>query len=928
MPAAQLIRWPEGTVPVLRGRIRTGEGIARSAGSIGDNVQTPVIHVIKLRQVEVSMGGGRAAWRRARTALSRPFGLLVASVLIVGGIASALLVHAQAARGEAARASMLFVETFSERHQLLQRGLYAMGEELHQMASLFETQMAVGREQFRAFAAEAVSTYPQIYACEWAPRVAGFDRGEHERLARLDGLDGYRIVSRGAGGGLVPVPPGSVHYPVFYAEPEEPNRAALGLDLLSEPVRAATLARALETGRLAVSDPIDLVQQGSKAILAVLPVASPGGETAGTPGESDAGVVLLVIRAQDLLDTLRLRASSDVARMRFRLVDTDVDRSAMTFAASLEWQQSALAPPEWERAIDIGGQRWLLAAQPTEAFLAPHRTRQPLVLTVGAFLFWCTAAGLLLALSKRAHDAARRDRDRVVSAALSSLTEGVVVAGADGRFLLFNEAAERLLGIGPLEMDPSEWSARYGCFRPDTVTPFPAAELPLARALRGETSQEVEVFIQNPKVPDGVWISINGAPLVERAGDRPGGGVVTFRDITARKTTEAALHHSNEQRVRHEEMVRRLYNAVEQTADSVFITTREGIIEYVNRAFETTTGYSREEVLGQTPRVLKSGHYGPDHYRGLWKTILAGEVYRATNINRRKNGEEYYAEQTITPMVDPRGEVTHFVSVVKDMTERISQQKREIEMEYASRVQQQLYPKWAPKLDEFDIAGAVFPADETGGDYFDYVLMPDDCLAVAIGDVCGHGLGSALIMAETRAYVRSLASTCSDPGMILSRINPLLLEHLAGDRQYVTLLLARLDGSARRLAYASAGHTDGFVLSQAGEVRAVLGSTGIPLGMFPDVCYASRDDVALEPDDVVVLLTDGITEAEAPDGRVFTTEAALDVVRAHRAEPARAILQSLRDAVQDFTVGQPQRDDVTIVICKVQPSPSHEVMTS
>jgi sigma-B regulation protein RsbU (phosphoserine phosphatase) len=465
-----------------------------------------------------------------------------------------------------------------------------------------------------------------------------------------------------------------------------------------------------------------------------------------------------------------------------------------------------------------------------------------------------------------------------------------------------------------MEMAPSEWSDRYGCFRPDGVTPFPAADLPLALALRGERSKEVEVFIRNPNVPEGTWISINGAPLASVNG-APSGGLVTFRDITAHKRTEADLRHSNEERAHQEDIVRRLYNAVEQTADSVFITNREGIIEYVNRAFETTTGYSREEVLGQTPRVLKSGHYGPDHYRDLWKTILAGKVYRSTNINRRKNGEEYYSEQTITPMVDSRGGLTHFVSVVKDVTERIAQQKREIEMEYAARVQQQLYPKQAPKLDEFDIAGAVFPASETGGDYFDYVVMPDDCLAVTIGDVCGHGLASALIMAETRAYIRSLGEICCDPAEILTRINPFLLEHLADERQYVTLLVARLDIAARRIGYASAGHTDGFVLDRAGNVHR-LSSTGIPLGMFPDASYACRDDIPLQPEDVVVLLTDGITEAESPDGRVFTAAEAIDVVRAHRAEPAEVIVQRLRAAVQTFAEGQPLRDDLTIVICK------------
>jgi PAS domain S-box-containing protein len=101
---------------------------------------------------------------------------------------------------------------------------------------------------------------------------------------------------------------------------------------------------------------------------------------------------------------------------------------------------------------------------------------------------------------------------------------------------------------------------------------------------------------------------------------------------------------------RFEEERLRLSSAVEQTADTVFITNRDGVIEYVNPAFEATTGYSREEAIGQTPRILKSGQTGPQHYAQLWSTILAGRTFRSATLNRKKSGELYHAEQTITPV--------------------------------------------------------------------------------------------------------------------------------------------------------------------------------------------------------------------------------------------------------------------------------------
>jgi len=370
--------------------------------------------------------------------------------------------------------------------------------------------------------------------------------------------------------------------------------------------------------------------------------------------------------------------------------------------------------------------------------------------------------------------------------------------------------------------------------------------------------------------------------------------------------------------LRQAETVRRLSSAVEQTADTVFITDREGVIEYVNPAFETTTGYSREEALGKTPRILKSGRYDRAHYEELWKTILAGEVHRSIGVNRKKSGELYHAEQTITPMKDAEGRTTHFVSVVKDITDRLDKQAREIEMEYAARVQRKLYPERPPEIDGLDLSGSVFPAVKVGGDYFDFLAPSGSGLVVAIGDVSGHGLASALVMAETRACLRSLAQSSSDPGAIIARLNPSLHEHLEDQRHHVTLLLTRIDVPGRRLTYANAGHTPGYVLDRSGAVTAVLESTGVPLGLFADARCGSSVGVDLRAGDLFVLLTDGITEAESPDGTEFGAERALEVVRAHRGEPARAIVRHLREAVLAFADGVPPRDDLTVVVGKLE----------
>ena len=124
------------------------------------------------------------------------------------------------------------------------------------------------------------------------------------------------------------------------------------------------------------------------------------------------------------------------------------------------------------------------------------------------------------------------------------------------------------------------------------------------------------------------------------------------------------------QRQNAEGMLRKLWRAVEQTADMVAIIDRAGVMEYVNPAFESLTGYPRVEAIGQTLRILKSNQQAPGLYREMWQTILAGETFRGIVLNRKKNGETFLVEKTVTPLRDTRGDITHFISTDRDITER------------------------------------------------------------------------------------------------------------------------------------------------------------------------------------------------------------------------------------------------------------------
>ena len=518
-------------------------------------------------------------------------------------------------------------------------------------------------------------------------------------------------------------------------------------------------------------------------------------------------------------------------------------------------------------------------------------------------------------------------------ATFRSLADGVVVADREGKVLFSNPVAERLLGIVPQGSTPAAGRGVSGYYFPDKVTPYSTEHLPLARAMRGETVTDEVIFLRNAHRPAGAWFSVSSRPLRDRGGAICG-GVAIFRDITGyqqaferitletmplRRTRKLAagsrFTDHFQQLAQFMESFAPLLRAVEQTADSVVITDKQGIIEYVNPAFEATTGYSRDEVLGRSPAILKSGRHDAEFYKKLWDQILGGQPFRGTIINRKKTGELYWSEQTITPMKDQDGEITHFVSVLKDITDLRKRHEQEFHLGLAREVQQRFY-NVAASMPGFDIAATAYPADETGGDCLDLILLPDGCLGIVVGDVSGHGIGSALVMAETRAYLRSFVKAASDVGEILTQVNRELVEDLEGGRS-VTLLLARIDPHARSLVYASAGHVPGFLLDSAGEVASAMEATGPPLGFFGDYQFPSSDVIPLDPGKIVLLLTDGVTESTAPDNLEFGARRAIEYVRSHQHEPARQIAEGLYQATRAFVAHQPQRDDITLAVLKV-----------
>ncbi len=277
-------------------------------------------------------------------------------------------------------------------------------------------------------------------------------------------------------------------------------------------------------------------------------------------------------------------------------------------------------------------------------------------------------------------------------------------------------------------------------------------------------------------------------------------------------------------------------------------------------------------------------------YGGMWLVGLAGIGLGSRSL-RRQMERRRQAEQTL--------------------------REHQTQMLAAQQIQKRLLPSGPPQLAGFDVAGASFPAEFTSGDYFDYIPMCDECVGLAIADVCGHGLGPALLMASTQAFLRSSAEVYDDLGEIVGHVNR-CLQGVAEQHRFVTFFLGRLDVRARTFTYVSAGHPAGYVLDASGIVKSRLESTAVPLGIAMDTEFSSGNSVSLEAGDTVLLVTDGILEARSPTGEVFGAERALDTVRAAQPGKAAEIVDRLFQAVRAFCGPEKPVDDVTAMVIQVE----------
>jgi sigma-B regulation protein RsbU (phosphoserine phosphatase) len=249
------------------------------------------------------------------------------------------------------------------------------------------------------------------------------------------------------------------------------------------------------------------------------------------------------------------------------------------------------------------------------------------------------------------------------------------------------------------------------------------------------------------------------------------------------------------------------------------------------------------------------------------------------------------------------------------LEEQIDRERLEHELQLASEIQQRFQPSSAPQVEGYELQGISFPCYEIGGDYYDFIEREDGRMIITLGDVSGKGTAAALLMSSLHAAVHAQAASHDSLVDTISAVNRYLAENIPSNR-FVTLFYAELDPRTGALSFLNAGHNPPLIVHQAGTVEQ-LSSGGLPLGIKRDAVFR-EGRTQLQPGDVLVIYSDGVSEAGNPQGEEFGVKRLSDTVMRNLDASAAGIRDRIEAALTKFAEGTAAADDITLVIVKRQ----------
>jgi len=259
----------------------------------------------------------------------------------------------------------------------------------------------------------------------------------------------------------------------------------------------------------------------------------------------------------------------------------------------------------------------------------------------------------------------------------------------------------------------------------------------------------------------------------------------------------------------------------------------------------------------------------------------------------------------------------------KQLTGLLEVREQERELQIAKTIQMGLLPSTTPKISEIELAGLCVPAHQVGGDYYDFIERDDGSIDLLIADVSGHNIGSALIMAETRTFIQARSANIDEPAKMLRALNSFFYNDLTRAELFVTMFYLQYHPDVGKLYYTSAGHNMPLLWRKADNSVEWLDAEGLILGIRPEVDFEQRA-ISLYPGDLLVLYTDGVTEAENENNELFGEEQLQKLILECTELPPEEIINAILQQIRIFTGQHHFNDDISLVVLRILDSPEDD----
>jgi sigma-B regulation protein RsbU (phosphoserine phosphatase) len=270
--------------------------------------------------------------------------------------------------------------------------------------------------------------------------------------------------------------------------------------------------------------------------------------------------------------------------------------------------------------------------------------------------------------------------------------------------------------------------------------------------------------------------------------------------------------------------------------------------------------------------------------------------------------------------VTTNDEIGYTGDVINEMTEGLKERERlQQSLDIAMEVQQNLLPRDDPEIGGLDIAGTSIYCEETGGDYYDYLMTGENGqkkICVVVGDVADHGIPSALLMTTARAFLRQRTSRSGELDKVVSDVNRQLTRDVEDSGRFMTLFICEIDRHNQVLHWVNAGHDPAMIYNrEVGTFEELVGNS-LPLGVSETADY-QKFDKKITPGQIIMIGTDGIWESQSPQGEMFGKKRFKEIIRNNASRPAKDIIQAVIEEVDRFCHPLQKADDVTLVITKI-----------